>query len=106
MLKLSREQHAVLKSRGYTIEELPGMAEAAKITLYKKDQGAVIAMPNLPADPNSLRRYLDRGFKLRPEDFAEKETPKSEVTSVACDQCGKICKSDFGLKAHLRSHKN
>uniref|UniRef100_A0A6M3ILZ8 C2H2-type domain-containing protein n=1 Tax=viral metagenome TaxID=1070528 RepID=A0A6M3ILZ8_9ZZZZ len=100
---MNKEQHAVLQSRGFTIEELPGLAQSPKITLYKKDRGAVIAMPNLPADPISLRRYLDRGFKLRPEDFPQDVI---EENVIACDQCGKICKSDFGLKAHLRSHKN
>lgn len=41
-----------------------------KLTYYKQDGEA---MPNLPADPVSLKRYLARGFTLSP--------PQSKKTS-------------------------
>jgi hypothetical protein len=27
------------------------------------------------------------------------------LQAITCPECGRICKSDFGLKAHMRSHK-
>lgn len=32
--------------------------------------------------------------------------PGGKLTlSIACPDCGKLCKSEFGLRAHIRSHK-
>lgn len=102
MIKLDREQQKVLKNKGYIVEELPSIAPVAKITLYKIDeQGKVIEAPNLPADPIHLGRYLDRGFRTRPEDLEPRLNG-----DLTCEVCGKTCKSEFGLRSHLRSHKN
>ncbi len=64
-----------------------------KATYYKSTGEA---MPNLPADPWSMKRYLNRGFTLAP--------PVEQ--GLVCDVCGK---SGFthrvGLAGHKRTHK-
>ena len=39
----------------------------------------------------------------KPEDFIKEEV--KEVDGLTCPECGKSCASQFGLKAHQRSHK-
>jgi len=34
-----------------------------------------------------------------------RETTPSEETKLACPDCGKECKGEFGLRAHMKSHK-
>jgi len=94
----------------------------AKATYYKPTGEP---MPNLPADPYSMSRYLARGFTLKPlkvwdpaaarPDPAEAFMPKpvevavtqlnKETPSYTCDVCGKELRTKFGLAGHKRSHK-
>jgi hypothetical protein len=37
------------------------------------------------------------GWKHKPE-------PKPEVDPCSCAVCGKVCKTPFALKGHMRSH--
>lgn len=91
VLELRRE----LARQGFvirTVGEWP-----AKATYYKKTGEA---MPNLPADPYSVKRYLARGFTLVP--------PTKPVASGNGDfvcGCGKNCTSRIGLISHMRTHK-
>lgn len=97
-IKLDKEQQNALRSMGYSITELPSLKPAPKITLYKRDeQGLIIEAPNLPADPFSIKRYLSRGFRYRPEDF--------EPQGFTCNTCGKQLKTKLALSGHMRSHK-
>jgi len=77
-----------------------------KATYYKADG---TPMPNLPADPWSMRRYLARGFTLAPP---QNPTATVGVAGTAgngklvCDVCGKgPFKIALGLAGHKRSHK-
>ena len=69
-IKLSVGQRRQLEREGFTISELePGVLEnQPKATFYTKDGRA---MPNLPNDPISRRRYLARGFTLSPPAASE-----------------------------------
>jgi hypothetical protein len=61
--------------------------------------------PDTDAGRLKLQKYERRGFTY------EDPRPKTELseasTSVAynvCSVCGRACKSEFGLKSHMRSH--
>ena len=77
-----------------------------KATYYKPDGEE---MPNLPADPNSMERYLARGFTLTKSVAAQAsmqvtvEAPIAERNLLEC-VCGFTAKSTFGLSAHQRKH--
>ena len=88
-----KELLADLKEQGYHFEVLGSWP--AKTTYYKPNGEA---LPNLPADPYSMRRYLRRGLQLAPP-----VTP-SNGESLTCSLCGFEAKSEFGLRAHERSH--
>jgi len=79
-----------LVAGGFAIREVRNLAQQAKATYYKPDG---TPLPNLPADPRSMRRYLDRGFTLMP--------PNGRLVCT----CGFEAKSKFGLMAHRRKHK-
>ena len=71
-----------------------------------------------------LQKYLDRGYTyekpviqvieepvIQPKeeqvikiDELTEPLPK-EVTDILCPECGKECKSELGLSAHMRVHK-
>lgn len=53
----------------------------------------------LPADRDSMRSYLARGFSLEPPVLP------SDGHGVKCPRCSFIAKSDFGLSAHMRKHE-
>jgi len=54
-----------------------------------------------------LQSYLSKGYTLEPPIMDEvAECPTETSTGVTCPQCGKVCKSEFGLKSHIRGHKN
>ena len=103
-----------LKQKGYhiTVDRWP-----AKLTFYKKTGEA---MPNLPADPWSMERYLKRGLTLtkpteeqiatyifgkHPELVELLPDVEPSDNGVKCEICGFEAKSDFGLKSHMRTHK-
>ena len=62
-----------------------------------------------------LERYVAKGFTFTPPDMEpapivvkKLEAPvvvKSVVEPNTCSVCGKVCKSEFGLRSHMRSHK-
>ncbi len=63
-----------LAKDGMVVEELNSWPP--KATYYKPDGEA---MPNLPADPYSMDRYLRRGFTLAPPVPAPPTAPSSGV---------------------------
>ncbi len=63
-------------------------------TYYRADGEA---LPNLPANPSSMRRYLDRGLSLCP--------PKNSNQQYICSDCNFKATSAFGLQAHQRKHQ-
>lgn len=91
MLQLQRE----LVAQGFVIRNV---GEWPKKATYYKPNGE--AMPGLPADPYSMKRYLARGFTLVP--------PTEPVASGNGDfvcECGKPCASRIGLFSHKRTHE-
>lgn len=89
--QIEREVKAELESQGYSISLLDTWP--AKATYYTKHGEA---MPNLPANPWAMKKYLARGFTL----VAPKESDMRR-----CETCGQDCKGDFGLQAHMRKHR-
>lgn len=87
-----------LAGQGYAIAELKRLEVQPKATYYKADG---TALPNLPADRRSVRRYLARGFTLTPPAVSNTGPPEG---SFKCE-CGFEAKSAFGLMAHRRKHK-
>ena len=55
---------------------------------------------------NPIRTELTDGSEVEvPVQAEQPNISVTEVGEVICPACGKKCKSDFGLKAHMRSHK-
>jgi hypothetical protein len=61
-----------------------------------------------------VARAIGAKYGLVVEAAAEAVVPRGNYVASAtaavlqattCPECGKVCKSDFGLKAHQRSHK-
>jgi len=95
---LDRQQQKFLKEKGIVWQEIPnGYAKQPKATYYKSDGEA---LPNLPADVDSMRRYLARGFTLVPPQPAVEVLPQ-----FICETCGKVFEKKIALTGHLRSHK-
>lgn len=64
-----------------------------------------------PRTSPQLERYVARGFmferpqvELQPHVRAVVIEPTKPVEPT-CPICGRVCKSDFGLRVHMRSHK-
>jgi len=85
---------AELKSQGFAIRDLGSWP--AKATYYKQNGEA---MPNLPADPWSMQKYLHKGFTLVPP------VAPSNGQAYICDTCNFEAKSELGLQSHIRKHK-
>jgi len=78
-----------------------------------------VVVHHLPWSRSSpqLERYIERGFSFeKPEGSEIQSAPKqvrveAEVVGekadegIPCPVCGRVCKGDFGLKSHMRSHK-
>ena len=65
--------------------------------------GGEVIVHHLPYPSTSpqLEKYLARGFTFeRPPEPTIKKSDE-----ITCPICGRVCKSQFGLQAHLRSHK-
>lgn len=84
----------------------------SETTMYSINpaNGAVL-VHHLPWPNTSpqLKKYVDRGFTFERPDV---EQSSLEVTTSVTDEeprtcpvCGKLCKSEFGLRSHMRSHK-
>lgn len=108
---MDTEQRKVLEEYGYKDtggvkwkEVLGDLQKQPKATYYKPTGEP---MPNLPADPFFMRKYFARGFTLTPPE-GKIWPPQSaeDKEEVICPVCGKECKSDFGLKAHMRKHNH
>lgn len=85
-----------LVRQGFAFCEVKNLEQQPKATYYKADG---TPLPNLPADPRSMKRYLARGFTLAPPVH-----PIKAVPGLVCE-CGFEAKSDFGLMAHRRKHE-
>jgi len=88
-----KELQQELKAQGFVIRDL-GLWPP-KATYYKASGEP---MPNLPADPLSMRSYMRRGFSLVPPII-----PSSG--GLKCESCGFEAKSELGLASHMRKHK-
>ena len=90
------EAPAVAESFGSTTEtapEPPEPAPAAEPVAITPAESGVLANTDLGEGVN-----ISKPPPLRPP-----EPTTDEV--VTCSDCGKVCKSAFGLQAHRRSHK-
>lgn len=92
------KQIKTLKVMGYMMQELPGKT-IPHMTYYKNDG---TALPNLPADPYHLKRYLSRGFTIEPPQVA---VAKPQDKKFVCETCGAGFDQRIALEGHLRSHK-
>ena len=102
---MDRGQLNTIKLFGYSVEELPGKT-LPKMTYYKSENGQEVALPNLPADPYHMSRYLKRGFTLKPSsELPLTEPQKGESTGFPCETCGKVLSTRLALAGHSRSHK-
>jgi hypothetical protein len=76
---MDSSQIKVANAFGFKIE-YGNLKSCPKLTYYKKTGEA---LPNLPADPQNMRKYLDRGFLLEPPKIvpkvAEVMTPQPAV---------------------------
>jgi len=92
----------------YIVSQLPNIKDK-RITMYKRETkygpdgnvvetGEIVAMPNLPADGETVLKYMRRGFALKPEDLME---VKQEIK---CEVCDKSFKNALGLTGHMRTH--
>ena len=63
------------------------------VTMYET-RGDEVIIHQLPwnKDNKKLQKYLDRGFTF------------DKPGLLTCSECGKECKSEFGLSVHMRVH--
>ena len=66
-----------LKAQGFTA----GLTNWPRRVTYYKPDGE--ALPNLPADPEHMQRYMDRGFTLKPS--AQAAAPEPAVAVQTAD---------------------
>lgn len=67
---MDKKQAQTMKAFGYTMEDI---GKTCPKTTYYNQQGE--ALPNLPADPYHMERYLKRGFTLTPPGPGTPERP-------------------------------
>ena len=86
-----------LEEVGYKITPVDKkrLEQAPWATYYHRDGKPA----RLPADRDSMRSYLARGFTLEPP------VSPSHGQGFKCPQCPFVAKSDFGLMAHMRKHE-
>ncbi len=93
---MDKEQQQVIKKAGLEIPTWSvldkGIKTVARATYYNKEGKE---LPNLPADPYHLQRYLARGFTLE----------KPQTSEIKCEVCGKSFKAKIALEGHKHSHK-
>jgi len=104
---MDKGQKTTMGLFGYMVEELPGKT-IPKMTYYKLENGIQVVLPNLPADPYHMSRYLKRGFTLEPQKVSEPpltEPQQGESVGFPCETCGKVLSTKLALAGHSRSHK-
>ncbi len=104
---MDKQQIQTMRLFGYSIEELPGRT-VPKATYYKVENGQIVSLPNLPADPYHMSRYLRRGFTLQPPMTSgplPTESQQGESIGFPCETCGKVLSTRLALAGHSRSHK-
>ena len=103
---MDKSQLNVMRVFGYAIEELPSRT-IPKTTYYKVENGSVVTLHGLPADPYHMQRYLKRGFTL---EVPKLEPPLTEPqiespVGFSCEACDKVLSTRLALAGHSRSHK-
>jgi len=101
---MDKAQIKVLEKFGYVFAEVEGLRPQPRATYYtiNKNNGEVVEMPNLPADPYSLQHYLAKGFTLTRPDLK----PQTKEGEFVCKVCGKRFTARIALLGHSRTHKN
>jgi len=93
-MAIDMELRGELASQGFAFCEIKNLQQQPKATYYKADG---TPLPNLPADPRSMKRYLARGFTL---------APPNGTLGFVCDICGQSgFKARIALAGHRRKHK-
>lgn len=93
--KGKRELQQELNRQGFALR--PVGQWPTRLTYYKATGEP---MPNLPADPFSMSRYLKRGFTLVPPVVTQPDISKHWL----CEECGFEAKSQSGLYVHQLKH--
>ena len=88
---MDKGQIRTMQLFGYSVEEIPGRT-IPKVTYYKEENGQIVELANLPADPYHMQRYLKRGFVLkRPPQPEPQKVSSDELVSEACGEaCGEV----------------
>ena len=103
---MNKEQVGVLQRFGYVFAGVPGLRQQPRATFYTRNRnnGEVVTMPNLPADPYSLAHYLEKGFVLDKSQLKPQAVEKSQE-GFTCEVCGKEFSQQIALAGHKRTHK-
>lgn len=97
-IRLERELRQEAERSGVAWAILPGWPR--KQTYYTPDGRA---LPNLPADPWSMERYLKKGFTLAPPQGNGGAEPEAQLV---CKHCGRSdFKAPIGRISHERNCK-
>ena len=96
-------------------------SQGRTVMYSRHDDGRVIRheLPwnaNEPIGMTKCQKMVDRGFTfddpvkqevIRPEVITDRVSIDVEVPVVyTCIECGKVCRNAFGLRSHMKSHKN
>lgn len=102
---MNKEQAMVLQAHGFLFKGVPGLHLQPRMKYYSRnrDDGHIVEH-NLPADPYSLEHYLAKGFTVNPQDLKPWTDEKSQEGEFVCEVCGRGCKGEVGLRAHMRIH--
>ena len=93
----------------------PTMLRKDNTTMYSVENGKVV-VHHLPWDRNNkysapkFQKLEARGFTYEPPVLtgavAVAEPPKQGGDNFICPDCGRPCKGQFGLDAHVKVHKS
>ena len=77
-------------------------------TMYSiNPKSGEVVTHHLPWESTSpqLQTYTKKGFTFeRPEVRTQPLTAGGNLNPLVCAECGKVCKSEFGLAVHRRGH--